>query len=48
MTPNRAVFLFFSAAVAVFIVQLACTPCNVRAIDPPDVMAYSLTIAAAE
>ena len=36
MTPNRAAFLFFSAAVAVFIVQLACTPCNVGPIDPPD------------
>ena len=36
LTPGRTTVILLSALLSVLIVQLACTPCNVRSIDPPD------------
>ena len=44
----KLLVLFASAAVALFLVTLAGTPCNVRAIDPPDESPLVVRVAAEE
>ena len=48
MTPGRATVLLLAAAISAVVVSLACTPVNVRSIEPEPEVVRVLTISVAD